>query len=65
MRASSYTLLENVRQGNPQQFTLRVLDPDRLERLLSRAREKHYFEVPWPVSDYDQTPVMLSEGEQN
>lgn len=52
-------LVENVRQGDPSQFELRVLEGDRLKRLLERAREKHYFEVPLPVAEYDGTPEGL------
>lgn len=46
-------VVENVRQGDPAHFTLKVLTGERLARLLARAREKHYYEVPWPVADYD------------
>lgn len=35
-------VVENVRQGDPTQFTLRVLGGDRLRRLLERAREQRY-----------------------
>lgn len=52
-------IVENVRQGDPSAFTLRVLAGDRLQRLLGRARERHYFEVPWPVADYDGCPTGL------
>lgn len=46
-------LVENVRQGDPDFFLLKVFGGERLQRLLSRAREKHYFEVPLPVAEYD------------
>lgn len=45
-------LVENVRQGDPGLFKLRVFGGD-LRRLLARAREKRYFELPLPVADYD------------
>jgi hypothetical protein len=48
-------VVENVRQGNPALFRLKVLDNQHLLRLLERAREKRYYEVPWPVADYDGT----------
>lgn len=35
-------VVENVRQGDPARFTLRVLGGDRLQRLLGRAKEQHY-----------------------
>jgi hypothetical protein len=46
-------VVENVRQADPTRFTVKRIGGDRLQRLLSRAREKHYYEVPWPVADYD------------
>jgi hypothetical protein len=49
-------VVENIRQGNPSAFTLRVLGGERLRRLLERAKERRYFEVPWPVADYDLPP---------
>lgn len=52
-------LVENVAQEDPAAFTLKVLHGDRLQRLLARAREKHYYEVPLPVAEYDGTPNGL------
>jgi hypothetical protein len=46
-------VVENVRQGEPTQFTLRVLGGEHLQRLLIRAKEYRYYGVPWPVADYD------------
>lgn len=46
-------VVENVRQGDPGGFTLKVLGGERLRRLLDRAKERHYYSVPWPVADYD------------
>src|SRR5438128_1525669 len=46
-------LVENVRQGDPSRFTLKVFGGAHLRRLIERARERHYFEVPLPVADYD------------
>jgi hypothetical protein len=51
-------VVENVRRGDPGQFTLRVLGGDRLRRLLERAKEQRYYTVPWPVSDYDSCPGL-------
>jgi Domain of unknown function (DUF3883) len=52
-------LVENVRQGDPAAFTLRVIGGEQLRRVLERAREKHYFEVPLPVREYDSAPTNL------
>ena len=52
-------VVENVRQGDPAEFTLRVLGGSRWRRLLERAREYRGFSVPWPVADYDAGPVGL------
>lgn len=49
-------VVENVAQGDPADFTLRVLHGDRLRRLAELATERRYFEVPWPVAEYDSTP---------
>ncbi len=46
-------VVENVRQGDPDGFSLKVLGGERLRRLLERAKERRYYEVPWPVADYD------------
>ena len=46
-------LVENVRQGDPAHYRLLRIGGDRLQALLGRAREKHYFEVPLPVGIYD------------
>jgi len=52
-------VVENVRQGDPAMFTLRVLGGERLSVLLGRAKEQHYYTVPWPVAHYDACPVGL------
>ncbi|MBO0822735.1 MAG: DUF3883 domain-containing protein [Actinobacteria bacterium] len=49
-------VVENVRQGDPTLFTLRVLGGARLQNLLTHAKERHYYTVPWPVADYDSCP---------
>lgn len=46
-------VIENIRQGDPSLFSLKILGGERLRRLLERAKEHKYFEVPWPVADYD------------
>lgn len=52
-------VVENARQGNPAEFTLRVLGGSRLQRLLERAKEYRGYSVPWPVADYDAGPLGL------
>jgi hypothetical protein len=49
-------VVENVRQGHPAKFGLKILHGDPLQALLKRATERHYFEVPWPVAAYDAAP---------
>jgi hypothetical protein len=49
-------VVENVRQGDPAQFTLRVLGGERLQHLLEQAKEQRYYTVPWPVANYDSCP---------
>lgn len=46
-------LVENIRQGDPRLFRLIDLHGQQLDRLLSRARERRYYTVPWPVAGYD------------
>jgi hypothetical protein len=52
-------VVENVRQGNPDHFQLRVLGGAELKSLLKRRREQRYYIVPWPVGVYDETPTGL------
>ncbi|MDP9067401.1 MAG: DUF3883 domain-containing protein [Actinomycetota bacterium] len=54
-------VVENVRQGDPSKFTLKVLGGQRLQALLERAKERRYYEVPWPVADYDSAAGSLEE----
>jgi hypothetical protein len=52
-------VVENVAQGDPAKFSLRVLGGSRLQRLLERAKEYRGYSVPWPVADYDAGPLGL------
>lgn len=56
-------VVENVRQGDPALFTLRVLGGEHLQRLLQRAKEYRGYYLPWPVAEYDALPVGLVEPE--
>lgn len=49
-------IVDNVRQGDPSKFGLKVLGGERLARLLEKAKERRYFEVPVPVGEYDAAP---------
>ncbi len=49
-------VVDNVRQGDPAKFGLKVLGGAQLARLIGRAKEKRYFEVPVPVGEYDSAP---------
>ena len=51
-------IVENVAQGDAARFELRVLAGDQLRRLLERARERRYFEVPVPVAEYATLPYL-------
>jgi hypothetical protein len=53
-------VVENVRQGDPALFTLKVLGGEQLARLLSRAKEQRYYTVPWPVREYDACPTTVA-----
>jgi hypothetical protein len=50
-------VVENVGQGDPANFTLRILSGEHLRALTTRATERRYFEMSWPTADYDMTPV--------
>ncbi len=47
-------IVENVRQGDPAQFRLLQLGGQDLATLLGRARERRYYEVPFPVAVHDR-----------
>jgi hypothetical protein len=49
-------VVENIAQGDPAEFRLAMIGGQRLAALLRRRRERHYFEVLWPVADYDSDP---------
>jgi Domain of unknown function (DUF3883) len=52
-------VVENMAQDDPSLFQLKVFGGERLRRLLEGAKERHYFEVPLRVSDYDSAPSDL------
>jgi hypothetical protein len=46
-------VVENVGQGDPRQFTLRIISGDLLRELAAKAVERRYFEMSWPTKVYD------------
>jgi hypothetical protein len=52
-------IVENVRQGDPSGFRLRVFQGEQLQRLLTRVREHRTYEIPVPVAEYDAAPTSL------
>jgi hypothetical protein len=54
-------VVENVSQGDPSRFTLKILGGQRLARLLERAKERRHYEMPWPVADYDSAPSVVAQ----
>lgn len=54
-------VVDNVRQGDPAQFELRVLGGSHLQRLLLRVKEFRAYAMPWPVADYDSCPLGLPD----
>jgi hypothetical protein len=56
-RTNSHYLLyivDNVRQGDPARFGLLTKGGNDLATLLTRAVERHYYTVPFPVATYDR-----------
>jgi hypothetical protein len=51
-------VVDNVRQGDPAKFGLKVLDGELLARLVARAKERRYYEVTVPVAEYDNAPAL-------
>jgi hypothetical protein len=54
-------LVENVRQGDPSHYQLLQIGGEALRLLLSRAVERRYSTVPWPVAVYDS---LISDQHQ-
>jgi hypothetical protein len=49
-------LVDRIAQGNPAQFRLKVFGGEQLARLLARARERRFYELPVPVAEFDAAP---------
>lgn len=54
-------LVTNIRAADPTQIRILDLTGEQLHERLARKREKHYFEVPLPVSIYDDLVAVSSE----
>jgi hypothetical protein len=50
-------VVENVGQGDPKLFTLRVLEGKQLGEMIAKAKEKNYFLLPWSTTIHDKMPV--------
>lgn len=46
-------LVDNVAQGNPEQFRLRIFGGDQLRRMIRAVQRKVYYELPVPVREFD------------
>lgn len=49
-------VVDNVRQGDPTQFRLRMLGGEQLARLVAKKRVITYYTLPFPVAEYDVAP---------
>jgi hypothetical protein len=49
-------VVDNIRQGDPSAFRLKVFAGDQLHRLLQRAKRREYWEMPIPVGEFDSAP---------
>lgn len=49
-------VVDNVRQGDPQKFGLRLLGGEQLAMMLEKKRVQTTYTIPFPVSVYDSSP---------
>jgi hypothetical protein len=47
-------VVENIRQGDPQKFTLLDIHGEELEHLLRGKKPRSYYTVPFPTGFYDR-----------
>ena len=50
-------VVDNVRQGDPKKFGLRLLGGEQLARLIAKKRAQTTYIVPLPVAEYDSAPA--------
>jgi len=51
-------VVENVAQGDPEKFELRVIGGPQLRALLARGKEHRYFEIPLRAAAYAKLPHL-------
>jgi hypothetical protein len=51
-------LVDRVTQGNPALFRLKIFGGEQLSRMLARARERRFYELPVPVAEFDSAPGL-------
>lgn len=56
-------IVENVRQGDPEEFRLLELEGATWRELLLNRRERHYVEVPLPVAVFDKVTSAAEDHE--
>lgn len=49
-------VVDNIRQGDPTAFRLKVFGGAQLARLLIAAKRREYYELPIPVAEFDAAP---------
>lgn len=49
-------VVDQIAQGDPSNFRLKVFGGEQLARLLGRARERRFYELPVPVAEWDAAP---------
>ena len=49
-------VVDNIRQGDPTAFRLKVFGGEQLQRLLNKAKKREYWEMPIPVAEFDSAP---------
>ena len=49
-------VVENIAQGDPAKFELRVIGGETLQRLIAGAKQRRYFEVPLPAKEHERLP---------
>lgn len=49
-------VVDNIRQGDPSAFRLKVFAGEQLQRLLEKAKKREYWEMPIPVAEFDSAP---------
>ena len=49
-------VVDNIGQGDPAKFQLRILHGEQLRRLVAKAVTRTYHEMPWPTAEYDNAP---------